>query len=74
MTYPVFIEFKTVGDMLKFKKIVLANEDLCGFYSGNTLREMQFEFETLEEAQMFGKAIEKVAYKKRVKLFFKRDG
>lgn len=74
MKHPVFIEFETLGDMLKFKKIVLANEDLNGFYGGNTLREMQFEFDTLEQAQMFGEAIEKVADKKKVKLSFKRSG
>lgn len=71
--HPVFIDFQTFGDMLKFKQIVLDNEDLKHFYGGNTTTTMQFEFDTLEEAQMFGKAIEKVAYKKRVKLSFRRE-
>jgi len=73
MKHPVFIEFETMGDMLKFKKIVLANEDLHAYYGGNTLKEMQFEFDTLEEAQMFGEAIERVAHKRKVKLSFKRN-
>jgi hypothetical protein len=74
MKHPVFIEFETLGDMLKFKKVILANEDLRGFYGGNTLREVQFEFDTLEQAQLFGETLEQVAYKKRVKLSFRRSG
>jgi len=72
--HPVFIEFQTMGDMLKFKKHVFANEDLKHYFGGNTLREIQFEFDTLEQAQMFGEAIEKVSHKEKVKLSFKRNG
>jgi hypothetical protein len=72
-SYPVFMEFKSSQDLLKFKEKIMSSETLKDFLTLNTMYEMQFEFDNFEEAKHFGDTFTRVVDPSRVKIKYLKE-